>query len=166
MAKVTNLSGGWYMVEPMSRSVAELLYSRLDEDEMAELKAVMCDRKEFVDSAVASDRSAAFFAGATLVFGIAANWMPSMDGMGKERLWDTMSTRDVRDCGLARSFVKHTPEMRDAFMAGEPTDSVIGIVKSDFGRSRKWIERCAGFTERCDVNICGTRHTVYERKEA
>lgn len=164
---VTRLSGGWYMVEPMTRAMAELLHSRLDAEEMDELASVGCGRDEFVEDCLSSDRSAAFFACGTLVFGIAANWIDDFCGSGRrERLWDTMSTRDVRECGLVNAFVRHTKEMRDAFMIGEPTDSVIGIVKSDFARSRKWIERCCGFRERGDIDICGTRHTVYERKEA
>lgn len=163
--RVTRLSGGWYMVEPMTRSMAELLYAGLDAEELDELKAVDVGRMEFVDDCLTADRSAAFFAGATLVFGIAANWVPCPGAMGGVRLWDTMSTRAVREQGLVRSFVVHTPEMRDAFMLGEPTDEVVGVVKSDFARSRKWIERCAKFKERGETEFNGVKHTIYTYRE-
>lgn len=163
--KVTRLSGGWFMAEPMTVSMATVLYDGLDDDELAELDAVECGREQFIADCVAADRSAAFFAGPVLVFGVAANWVPDPDGMGTMRLWDTMSTKAVRENGLVRSFVKHTEEMRDAFMLGEPTDEVAGIVKSDFARSRKWIERCAKFRDSGKVDFNGVSHTVYRYRE-
>ena len=158
-SKVTPLSGFWFMVEPTTQSMAELLYDNLDDDELDELESVRMDRKGFVEEFIKSDRTACFFAGSTLVFACAANWI-ILDGKCR-RLWDTMSTRFVRENGLTASFVKHTQEMIDAFMLGEPTDDVIGICKSDFKRSRKWIERIAHFEKEGEITILKHRHTVY-----
>lgn len=161
--KVTRLSDGWFMVEPASDVMASLLYSLLDAEEMDELETVGMDREAFVRSMTESGHSAMFFAGADLVFGVAASWV-HIDGR-RVRIWDTMSTRYVREKGYARSFVKHTPEMLDAFSLGEPCDEYFGIVKSDFARSRKWIERCAKFEEYGHIGINNVWHTIYRHKK-
>ena len=159
----TDLGGGWWMEEPMTRLDATALYEGLDADEHAELAAVRCSRERFIEESVSADRSAAFFADGVLVFGISANWIPDPFGKaGAVRIWDTMSTIAVRERGLSRKFVEKTPLMREAFMDGEPTRKVIGVVKADFERSRKWIERCAGFAHKGDVVCYGVKHAVYE----
>lgn len=161
--KVTRLSDGWFMVEPASDVMASLLYNLLDEEELDELETVGVGRDVFIRQMLESDHSAMFFAGADLVFGVAATWI-EIDGK-RSRVWDTMSTRYVREKGYSRSFVKHTAEMLEAFALGEPCDEYFGVVKSSFTRSRKWIERCAKFEEYGHLGINNVWHTIYRYKK-
>lgn len=162
--KVMPLSGGWFMVTPVSRAMAGLMYDNLDADELDELDAVKVDKDTFVNESQMYDRTAAFFAGSTLVFTICAAWVNVPWSDKPIRIWDTMSSSKVRSDGLVNGFVRHSREMRDAFMIGEPTDDVVGIVKSDFARSRKWIERCAEFKEHGMIKLYGVDHAVYGYK--
>lgn len=166
---VVPLSGGLYMVRHVSKEMCNYMWNVMDEHQRGEVRALYGDDDEVAKEGmwrecITSRHRAAFFDATTLVCLMWAEWTV-IGGVGRRRVLGCFCNSEyARERTL--SFVKKTPECRDAFELDEPpnaTELHVFIAK-DYEQSKKWAVMFAGMKKAFDARFGKHKFVCYKRE--
>lgn len=166
---VVPLSGGWYMVRHVTKSMCELMWSKMDEFQRDELRALYDGDDSHVKDGMwcecnKSGHQAAFFDGPNLVCIMWAEWTTVRGITEKLRVLGCFCNSEYAREHIM-SFVKKTPECRDAFELDEPpavTELYVFIAKG-YNKSRKWAVMFGGMEKAFDAHSKEHPFICYKR---
>lgn len=167
---VVPLSGGWYMVRHVTKSMCELMWSKMDEFQRNELRALYGNDDEKAKEWMwrecnESGHQAAFFDGPTLVCLMWAELTTVRGIDGKLRVLGCFCNSEyARERKM--SFVKKTPECRDAFELDEPKEAaeLYVFIASGYEQSKKWAVMFGGMTKAFDAHFNEHPFVCYKRE--
>lgn len=168
--EVVPLSNGWYMVRHITKSMCELMWSKMDEFQRNELRALYGNDDEKAKywmwrECNESGHKSAFFDGPTLVCLMWADWI---EVRGIDKKLRTLGCFCNSEYALEHkmSFVKKTPECRDAFELDEPASAteLYVFIASGYRQSRKWAVMFGGLEKAFDAHFNEHKFVCYKRK--
>ena len=166
---VVPLGGDYYMVKHVTKSMCEIIWNFIDDNQRAELFALYgkdeATAKEGLWREICeSGHHAAFYDGLTLVCAMWAEWT-EIKGVGLRRVLGCFCNTEYAK-RMTRKFVKFTPICRDAFELTEPSDvdELFVFIDEKFDSSRRWAVKAAGFVKAFDAHFNGYPFVCYSRK--
>ena len=166
---VVPLSGGWYMVRHVTKPMCELMWSKMDEFQRNELRALYGSDDEKAKEWMwrecnESGHQAAFFDGPVLVCLMWAEWTTVGGIDGKLRVLGCFCNSEYA-LEHKMSFVKKTPECRDAFELYEPSDvsELYVFIANGYEKSKKWAVMFGGMEKVCDAWAGEHEFVCYKR---
>ena len=168
--EVVPLSGGWYMVRHVTKPMCELMWSKIDEFQRNELRALYgSDDEKAMEwmwrECNESGHQAAFFDGPVLVCLMWSEWTTVGGIDGKLRVLGCFCNSEYA-LEHKMSFVKKTPECRDAFELDEPKEAteLYVFIASGYKQSKKWAVMFGGMTKAFDAHFNEHPFVCYKRE--
>lgn len=159
-----SLSDGHYMVHKVTDEMISVMWSKMSRPQREEFEILYGEEEAFDGFKTEikdANHSAAFFCGMELTCLIWADW-GEIGGMGRVRTMGCVCS----DFALKHTinFVRHSKEVRDAFMLLEPSNvhEIYVFITETFKQSRNWAVRVCGFKEHCRAKAKGEEFVCYK----
>lgn len=161
---VTPLSDGHYMVNMVTDEMINLMWKLISRPQRAEFETVYGKESAFEGFRCEiheADHSAAFFCGTKITCLMWTTWCHHTGINEHARTLGCVCS----DFALKHTinFVKHSAEVRDAFMMNEPPEvsEVYVFIADDFKSSKEWAVRVCGFKKVCMASANGGDFVCY-----
>lgn len=160
---IFHLSNGHYMVNEVTDAMISLMWtsmSRKQSEEFERVYGVENAREMFEKEIRHADHSAAFFCGQYLTCIMWGDWT-EIGGLGRKRVLGCVCSDFAVKHTL--NFVKHSKEVRDAFMLMEPCEvnEIYVFIADDFVQSKNWAVRVCGMKEVGDATFGTEKFKAY-----